>query len=106
MRVYTGRTCTRGLQGDAMKRQHEGTGGPEVPRSSLLDRLNRIAMRVYGPGDRAPQDAAGAPISPAAEQWYREVCEHFQIERDEHGNEYLFHRDDSAEQPRTGSERN
>jgi hypothetical protein len=45
-------------------------------------------------------------MSEAAQTWYQEVQEHFYVEKDEHGNEYLYHRDDSGEGTNTGSSRN
>lgn len=75
-------------------------------RHRILDRLNDIALSIYGPGDRLDQSQEGEHISKAAEQWYQEVQEHFYVEQDEHGNEYLYHRDDSGEGTNTGSSRN
>ena len=87
--------------------QHKQTTGREGrPRHRILDRLNDIALKVYGPGDRLGQGQEGERMSEAAEKWYREVQEHFHVEKDEHGNEYLYHRDDSPEGPRGSTERN
>lgn len=72
----------------------------------ILDRLNAIAMSVYGPGDRLAQSQEGEQMSEAAQTWYQEVQEHFYVEKDEHGNEYLYHRDESGEGTNTGSSRN
>lgn len=88
----------------ARNRQNSNPDGEQQHR--LLDRLNAIAMRVYGPGDRLAQSQEGENISQAAETWYQEVQEHFYVEKDEHGNEYLYHRDDSGEGTNTGSARN
>jgi len=87
------------------KDKHTGGEGA-VPRHRLLDRLNDLAMRVYGPAARSRQDLEGSAQSEASHQWYREVQEHFVVEKDEHGNEYLYHRDDSGEPTDTGTSRN
>lgn len=89
-----------------MTRENETTDRSGQERHRILDRLNTIALRVYGPGDRLAQSQEGAHASEAAEQWYREVQEHFYVEKDQHGNEYLYHRDDSGEGTNTGSARN
>ncbi|MFI7482744.1 hypothetical protein ACH9EU_10045 [Kocuria sp. M1R5S2] len=86
------------------KKQSTDHGGEQ--RHRILDRLNAIALSVYGPGDRLAQSQEGEHMSQAAERWYSEVQEHFYVERDEHGNEYLFHRDASGEATDTGSSRN
>jgi hypothetical protein len=83
-------------------------GRPDAPSSDyyILDQLNEIAMQVYGPATRSRQDLEGAPQSAAAQEWYQQVKEHFDVEKDEHGNEYLYHRDDSPRWPRGSTERN
>jgi hypothetical protein len=85
------------------KKQSTQPGGEQ---HRILDRLNEIALAVYGPGDRLAQTQEGEHMSDAAERWYQEVQEHFYVEKDEHGNEYLFHRDASGEGTNTGSSRN
>ncbi|MFF0988541.1 hypothetical protein [Kocuria nitroreducens] len=89
-----------------MARNRQNTNQDGEQRHRILDRLNAIAMSVYGPGDRTAQAQAGEHMSEAAETWYQEVQEHFYVEKDEHGNEYLYHRDDSGEGTNTGSSRN
>jgi hypothetical protein len=89
-----------------MARNRKNTNGDGEQQHRILDRLNSIAMRVYGPGDRLAQSQGGEQMSEAAETWYAEVKEHFYVEKDEHGNEYLYHRDDSGEGTNTGSARN
>jgi hypothetical protein len=80
----------------------------DAPSSNyyILDRLNEIAMQVYGPATRSQQDLAGSQDAERVRDWYQQVQEHFDVERDEHGNEYLYHRDDSPEWPRGSTERN
>lgn len=92
--------------GDAMVKDKQNTGRNEQQRHRILDRLNAIALSVYGPGDRLDQSQEGEHISKAAEQWYQEIQEHFYVEKDQHGTEYLYHRDDSGEGTNTGSSRN
>ncbi|GAA1751689.1 hypothetical protein [Kocuria aegyptia] len=89
-----------------MARNRQNTNRDGEQRHRILDRLNAIAMSVYGPGDRSAQAQEGEHMSEAAEAWYQEVQEHFYVEKDEHGNEYLYHRDDSGEGTSTGSSRN
>ena len=89
-----------------MARNKRNTNQDSEQRHRILDRLNAIAMSVYGPGDRMGQTQEGEHMSEAAETWYQEVQEHFYVEKDEHGNEYLYHRDDSGEGTNTGSSRN
>ncbi|MGQ1836997.1 hypothetical protein ACT4S2_00885 [Kocuria turfanensis] len=92
--------------GDAMVKKKQTTARDGEQPHRILDRLNAIAMRVYGPGDRLAQSQEGQHMSEAAERWYQEVQEHFYVEKDQHGNEYLYHRDDSGEGTNTGSARN
>lgn len=89
-----------------MVRNRQSTNRDGEQHHRILDRLNAIAMRVYGPGDRLAQAQEGEKMSEAAETWYQEVQEHFYVEKDEHGNEYLYHRDDSRGGPRAGTSRN
>lgn len=81
---------------------------PDAPSSDyyILDKLNEIAMWVYGPSTRSRQDLEGDQETEQAHEWYQHVQEHFAVEKDEHGNEYLYHRDDSPEWPRGSTERN
>ena len=87
------------------KRKHSTDEGSE-PQHRILDRLNQIAMSVYGPAARSESKLEGAHESEAAHRWYDEVQEHFYVEKDEHGNEYLYHRDDSGEGTNTGTSHN
>ena len=89
-----------------MVRNRQNTNRDGEQHHRILDRLNAIAMRVYGPGDRLAQSQEGEQMSEAARTWYQEGQEHFYVEKDEHGNEYLYHRDDSGEGTNTGSSRN
>ena len=89
-----------------MARNRQNTNRDGEQQHRILDRLNAIAMRVYGPGDRLAQAQEGERMSEAAQTWYQEVQEHFYVEKDEHGNEYLYHRDDSRGRPRAGTSRN
>jgi hypothetical protein len=88
------------------KRQPFGRADAPSSNYYILDRLNEIAMQVYGSSARSRQDLEGAPQSAAAQEWYQQVQEHFDVEKDEHGNEYLYHRDGSPPWPRGSTERN
>ena len=99
-------TTITSASGDAMVKKKQATARDGEQPHRILDRLNAIAMRVYGPGDRLAQGQEGQHMSEAAEQWYQEVQEHFYVEKDQHGNEYLYHRDDYRGGPRAGTSRN
>ncbi len=88
------------------KQKH--TSEDDQPSSGyrIVDRLNDLALRIYGAAERSDLDVSGEQHVRRAEQWYAQVQEHFVVEKDEHGNEYLYHRDDSPEAPPTGTERN
>ncbi|MFF0943569.1 hypothetical protein ACFYE2_05005 [Kocuria sp. CPCC 205300] len=92
--------------GDVMAKDKQATGPGGEQQHRILDKLNQIAMRVYGPGDHSPHDAQGESMSQETEEWYQNVQEHFYVEKDQHGNEYLYHKDDSPEGPRGSTERN
>ena len=88
--------------------EEQHTVNEDAPSSGyrLLDRLNQIALKIYGAADRVAPETHGAGESERAHAWYEECQKHFVIERDEHGNEYLYHRDDFRGGPRAGTSRN
>lgn len=84
------------------------TGRTDAPGSGspLLDRLNAVFLKIYGPAVRSPQSTHGAEETELVHRWYEQVQQHFAVERDEEGNEYLYHRDADAEEPPPGSPHN
>jgi hypothetical protein len=85
------------------KKKHTSTDDAPSSGYSIIDRLNDIALKIYGAADRSDLDVAGEKRARQVQDYCREVEEHFVVEKDEHGNEYLYHKDDSAEGTATGS---
>ncbi|MCJ8503430.1 hypothetical protein MRU69_00935 [Kocuria flava] len=90
------------------REERDRTGRTDAPGSGygILDRINNVVLKVYGPAARRPAAEHGADESAVVRHWYEQMQEHFVVERDERGNEYLYHRDDVPEEPPPGASHN
>lgn len=113
----TGNTCgliavmRNTTSGDVMEEptwEKDYTGRTDAPGSGsrLLDRINAIFLQVYGPAVRSPRTLHGAEETELVHRWHEQMQQHFAVETDEEGNEYLYHRDTVPEEPPPGSTHN